>query len=633
MKISDLRLVVGLVLLLSSMLVSAGTAQILVPNYQINELTDYPIQVGSGMLYLTDPEHELEIQDLLSSPRSWNTINRRSPNFGFTETAYWFRFNLTNSSQQAQQVFIELPIPFLDEVRLYQMQDRAVIHQNIVGDAYPFAERPVNHPNLVMPFSIQPGVNEMIMRVETGGSVEAPLYIWSPESFYVNSNDRQILQGVWVGVIGIMVIYNLFIYFFVRDKSYLYYVLFSLSYLLFQATLRGYSFAYLWPEQLAWNSIAISPFIALSNVGSLMLVIQFLQLKKHSPSSYKVMKLCAVVSLGLFFLSFVAPYSFTIRMNSAITIVTCFLSLGLGILFWQKGDRNARYFTVAWASAVMGIMILAGIKFGVVPENFWTSNADQIGIVSLIILLSIALASRINTETRLRLQAQDSALLNEKIARQSQAELLESKESANEELERKVAERTRNLQEALAELEHANSRLEILSTTDALTTLFNRGHFEKRMNSEFNRAHRHGRDLSIILCDIDHFKKVNDTYGHNAGDECLRKVALVFKNKITRSGDLIARYGGEEFIILLVDTPIEDARFLANSLCDDIRETSVISDQQVISLTASFGVSSLSQHDLDNAEQLIHHADLALYKAKDNGRDQVVQWSPDEDYS
>ena len=244
----------------------------------------------------------------------------------------------------------------------------------------------------------------------------------------------------------------------------------------------------------------------------------------------------------------------------------------------------------------------------------------------LVSLLSFALANRINREKEMRLSAQNEALLSEKLARQSQEEFLKAQTDANNQLEIKVKERTRSMQHALDELEHTNSRLELASITDALTTLFNRGHFDNRLAIEYKRAMRHHRELSIILCDIDHFKTINDTYGHKAGDDCLRHVALILKNTITRSGDIIARFGGEEFIILLVDTPIEEATRLADALCHSLRTTSIDAKNQQIQFTASFGVSSLSQTEIDDTDMLVNHADEALYKAKNNGRDQVCIW-------
>ena len=613
--------------------------------------TDYspdmlaPVSIGARMLHMKDPEHLENIASILQSDARdkgtvksntarntlknrlrWAKIERSSPNFGFTNTAYWFKFNINNTSPNDLKIYIELPIPFLDDIEIYQTLDFKIQTKHLVGDQYPFSARPIQHENFVMPFTLLPGDNLMYMRVASAGTVEAPLIIWQSEAHARATADEHFLQGIWAGIIGIMVIYNLLLFFSIRDVNYLYYVFFSFGYLFFQICLKGYGFAYLWPNQLDWNSFSISTFIALSNLSVLMLMISFLKLKERNPITYKIMSIVAFISGVLLLLTFLIPYSFTIRLTSAITMITCSMSLILGYIALFKGDPDARYFCLAWTATFVGISILGAVKFGLIPANFWTNNAGQIGVVCLVSLLSFALANRFNREKELRINAQNSSLESEIVARQSQEQLLQSKVFANDQLELKVEERTKTMQKALLELENANSRLELASTTDSLTTLFNRGHFESRLNVEFKRAARHNRELSAIICDIDHFKSVNDTYGHKVGDDCLRSVALTFKNKITRSGDLIARFGGEEFIILLVDTPLEDAMSIAQSLCDAIRHTNLHSNHQQIAITASFGVASLTQTPTEGAEALIHHADIALYQSKNNGRDQVTAW-------
>lgn len=591
----------------------------------------YPVStesyfINSEMLYLEDPEHAESIETIVKNQHQWQVIQRNSPNFGFTDTAYWFRFNIQNYSDTPEQIYLELPIPFLDSVQLYQTRNDQVLQMHDVGDQYPFKQRPVVHQNYVLPFLLQPGINEMIMRVASAGTVEAPLTLWKPEVHARHTAETNLTIGIWMGMIGIMVIYNLLLFLSIKDTSYLYYVFFALGYLMFQISLKGYGFAYLWPEQLHWNSFAISTFIALSNLSVLMLVIKFLDLKRNYPRVHRVILYMAGLAGILLVSTFFAPYSFTIRATSLMTMFTCSIAFGLGYVALFRGYQDAKYYCLAWTATFIGIGFLGAVKFGLVESNFWTNNAGQIGVVILVSLLSFALANRINREKEMRLLAQNEALLSEKLARQSEAELLKAQTDANNQLEEKVRERTQSMQNILTELEHANNRLELASITDSLTTLFNRGHFESRLAIEFKRALRHNRELSIILCDIDHFKLINDTHGHKAGDDCLRHVALILKNTITRSGDIIARYGGEEFIILLVDTPIEEATRLAQALCDSLRKTAIEANNQQIQFTGSFGVTSLKLYPVENTDALVNHADEALYEAKNNGRDQVCVW-------
>lgn len=605
----------------------AEPTSLAIPTLKLSETSAFPIKVGAQMLYLEDPQHVYSIDQLLQTPQAWQAIERQSPNFGFTSSAYWFRFQVQNTTNETQQIYIELPTPILDDVQVYRVRQKHILEQHHVGDNLPFAQRPLIHQNFVMPFTLMPGDNQMMVRIASAGTVEGALLIWSPESFSTASDNDHLVQGIWIGIVGIMVVYNLFLYFFLRDKSYLYYVCFAFSYLMFQVCLKGYGFAYLWQHSLHWNSYAISTFIALSNLSAALLVISFLHLKQNNLVGYRLMSGMAAIGAVLLVLTFILPYSLTVRITSAMTVVSCILSLSLGYFAWFSGDRYAKYFCLAWTCAFGGVGILSAEKFGILTSNFWTANAGQIGVMMLVALLSLALANRFNREKELRLKAQDSSLKNEKHARRAQSQLLNAKENANRELERKVTERTQTLEQALQELEQANKRLEVISTTDALTTIYNRGHFETRLEAEYKRAIRHQHQLSIILCDVDHFKSINDNYGHKVGDECLKLIASIFKNRITRSGDIVARFGGEEFIVLLVDTPMSRAAHIAETLRLEVRNQQFKAGSKAIDLTASFGVAELNNSCLAAAEQIVSHADIALYQAKNSGRDRVICWS------
>ena len=183
--------------------------------------------------------------------------------------------------------------------------------------------------------------------------------------------------------------------------------------------------------------------------------------------------------------------------------------------------------------------------------------------------------------------------------------------SANEAMEAKVRERT-------LELEEANHALDLLSRTDALTGLLNRRGFEAQMAFALALAHRSGRPLSLIAVDIDHFKRVNDTHGHDAGDGVLRRVARTMQAR-ARSSDVVARLGGEEFVVLLPDTEVEGAVAIAQELVDMMASGG---DPVVGQLTISAGVAVLRSAD-DTGAGLLQRADVALYEAKGQGRNRV----------
>ena len=171
-------------------------------------------------------------------------------------------------------------------------------------------------------------------------------------------------------------------------------------------------------------------------------------------------------------------------------------------------------------------------------------------------------------------------------------------------------------------LQDANVQLEQLSQTDRLTQLFNRGHWEEIVVQEFKRVTRTGHPCSMIMFDIDHFKKINDNYGHPAGDEVIRQTADVLRDCI-RETDVGGRYGGEEFGVLLINTEAEDARIVAERIRESIEALTVTHDKHSIRFTVSLGIAEM-YGTMDSHEQLIHNADQALYQSKEGGRNQAT---------
>lgn len=189
----------------------------------------------------------------------------------------------------------------------------------------------------------------------------------------------------------------------------------------------------------------------------------------------------------------------------------------------------------------------------------------------------------------------------------------------NRSLAQKVEERTKELQDA-------NVRLLELSTTDPLTLLPNRRYLEDHLHNIWELAKRQNVSVSIIMCDIDHFKRINDTYGHIIGDFVLKDIALLLKTVLKRNTDFIARFGGEEFIVILYDTGVDDAKNVCQSMQAAISSKKRF-EYQGISLetvTLSFGIASVIPHTDSQYYDLINLADMALYRAKQEGRNRFV---------
>jgi len=183
----------------------------------------------------------------------------------------------------------------------------------------------------------------------------------------------------------------------------------------------------------------------------------------------------------------------------------------------------------------------------------------------------------------------------------------------------------RSLQESQRQMESMNLKLMHLSTHDSLTNIPNRYHFDQMFSGEWSRSGRDKTPVSIIMIDIDEFKKYNDALGHPAGDKCLAAVANVLSNILKRPADLVARYGGEEFVVLLPGTGAEGAKSIAEKMASEVEALRVPHPGSSVSdhITISLGVATSVADKSGRPDRLLHDADEALYVAKKGGRNQI----------
>jgi diguanylate cyclase (GGDEF)-like protein len=202
-----------------------------------------------------------------------------------------------------------------------------------------------------------------------------------------------------------------------------------------------------------------------------------------------------------------------------------------------------------------------------------------------------------------------------------QDQLVDTLQASEKELAYRVEKRTRQLQAA-------NARLEALSMVDGLTGIANRRHFDQVLHKEWARLERVGQPLALVMLDVDWFKRYNDHFGHQAGDECLRAVALAISG-VSRASDLVARYGGEEFVMIAPGNDGPQALQMAQRACDAVRELAMLhplSEEGFVTL--SCGVAFTVPGPESSPENLLGNADNALYEAKAQGRNRVVLAQP-----
>ena len=278
-------------------------------------------------------------------------------------------------------------------------------------------------------------------------------------------------------------------------------------------------------------------------------------------------------------------YKMMLKNNQSTTYKVFIITLALLVLFLIFLKREFRFLEELTRNV---------LQYDPVLNNFPLQKSNKVDEVGIIHNAFISMVEKIHSHSKLL-------------------------DSINQSLEQKVQERTQ-------ELEQVNKQLKELTLTDPLTQLSNRRSFENHFNDIYQLAQRNCIEISVIMCDIDHFKQINDTHGHTVGDMVLKEFAKIMKNSLNRGSDFIARYGGEEFVIILYDANSNDAKELCIKIQNNLKGSHSFESQwgEIGVITMSFGIASIVPKEQDRCENLIASADIALYKAKNEGRNRIV---------
>ena len=569
--------------------------------------------------FVEDRDHSLTYDAIMALPEHRWTHNKAEIfNKGYSESTWWLRVHLRNPSDGKLNRFLEISYPVLDYIDAYLVSSGTVLQQYKLGDKYSFDKRPIEHRHFVLPLEWKSQETITVyLAVRSSSSIQVPLVLWEQHDFYNVDQTRTLIHGVYYGIMFVMIMYNLFVYLVVGDRNYLYYVMFVMCMPLFLASLNGFAFQYLWPNFTEWNDQAI--IVALAGVvlfGSIF-TYRFLELHKMHPAYRWIAVGLNAGALIIIVLSFYLSYRIMIHILIPFAALACIYAFASGSMCWMQGGLSARYYTVAWTSLLAGGVILALNKFDVIPKNTFTEYATQIGSALEVILLSFALAERINQERRMRFNAQQDALTTERELRQAREEALAIQKQATESLEQRVKDRTH-------ELEKLNQKLEELSATDQLTGLKNRRYLDNTLAEEFARCARYGHTLAVLLMDIDHFKRFNDSFGHLIGDECLKDVAHNVRKGLRWPSDRAARYGGEEFCVILPETEVDGAMTVAERIRRNVEQMTFMVKDQRVPVTVSIGLAVIKPEPHQKPELVLEFADSALYLSKEAGRNRVT---------
>lgn len=565
----------------------------------------------------------------------WSKSNRSPLYLGLTDDILWIRFAVKAGDGAMSEWVLNIDWPFFDMIEMHvYLPKKKEWHVHY----YPPRKNGERNSSIKghLPYAFRFSCpehesREIYLRLHSYSIMLIPIRIWQADAYHRMSLNRNLFLGLFFGILIAMFCYNTSLFLFTKDSSYAYYSVYVFSIILYALSMSGAGTAYLWKNSLWFQANSYGLFSSFSFMMAALFIRRFLELPTVGGWPLYLSNIIAAYWAVMSILFAVQNSKWLMACENIGALVTCIVGLVVPIILWARGSISAKYLTIAWTLLILSTFALMAGLIGMIDFNPIVQNSQRVGFILEVILLSLALAERINRERAEKEAAQElsvrfheKAVLSRERELKAQAETLAVEQEAKAELRHQVDLRTQELSSALTALEAANKELGMQSRTDALTQLYNRRHFNEMFEIEFKRAVRMKLPLAVILGDIDHFKAINDTYGHRVGDECLQVVASCWKSQMIRAGDLVARYGGEEFVAILPGIQISDAKIVAERIRQSVEDSRYTYGGKHVRLTISLGISGLVLLEDKSPGILLERSDEAMYNAKKQGRNRIA---------
>ncbi|WP_370136027.1 diguanylate cyclase [Alteromonas sp.] len=468
---------------------------------------------------------------------------------------------------------IEIDNAWLDNIDLYFFENGQRKRHVKLGDNQVHSARfeDARMPSVFYRFT-QPETL-VVFQFSSEDPMTIPIYVGPPVVAKNKTTENAYFYGALYGALVILLVYNLVLYSYIKERRYLLYSLYLLSFLLFNFTYTGHGFWWLWSESIFLQQWLLPALMFLYLFSAVRFTIEFLNTQLYLPKLYRCRKYIygALGALAVIIV-LIGSRSFAVMSQLAVLTTIAIWMLLIGIFAYRNGDTLAKFFLPAILCGTGGAMVSSLATWGLIPYSKWAFRGIEIGMVLEMSLLSISLA------------------FNYKQVQQA----------------RRNAERDARL--------------------DPLTSLYNRRAFEDLVYPIWEMGKRSNKFMSVMLIDIDWFKGINDKYGHDMGDKVLKKVAEEIKGQV-RGSDITFRWGGEEFLVFLPNTRVHYAKQIAENLRVHLFTHDI---NKFIRVTVSIGVAGTSPGEED-INVLIKQSDQALYLAKAKGRNKVVLWEEDSE--
>ncbi|MDX5373542.1 MAG: sensor domain-containing diguanylate cyclase [Pseudomonadaceae bacterium] len=536
---------------------------------------------------------------------------------GQNRNPWWIKLQLQRAADAPARWWLEIGSVTQLDLQLYLPDGQGGWRLRQSGERVGFAEGrdyPYRRMVLELPeLGTQP--TTLYLRSFDPAGNSFPLRAWQLDDLKSLASQENLALGLVYGIIAALLLYNLFIFFSLRDAAYFWYVLTTAGALLMIVSMSGHGFQYLWPDGPVpfWLDRITLP--SLWGFCACRFTQTLLQTRQHVRWAHHLLSFacaCYVIAVAL---EAFGQRNLAAWLIALLSLTSIPAALGSALIRWRQGYFPALLYLCGYGLILGSISLALMRATGLVQPATWNAYVFPLAVAAESILFSFALAYRI----QMLKQEKAQALLQ--VDREKTARLAQMQASADE-LQEAVRLRTAELAEAnrlLCEREHS---LQHAAFNDPLTELPNRRYLVERAEVALADAQRRNESVALMLVDLDHFKPINDRYGHDAGDLLLRTIGQRLREHV-RTNDMVARLGGDEFAVLVCGADAwQHAQEIAARLLAELSRP-VLYGANRLAVTISIGGALYPQHALQFSS-LYKAADEAMYRAKQKGRSGFV---------
>ncbi|WP_339650305.1 diguanylate cyclase [Halopseudomonas pelagia] len=559
-------------LLLLSLLVMSSSPLAAEPRVIIDQS---PISLSEfSMGYFVDLSQSLSYEEVTALPF---TTTGSKTTLGTSARVTWFKVILDNASGLEQRLFVHLPHAYhVRSIDFYQERDGQLVDQQVLDLEQVGDNQLMYNGTAVYPLTL-PAAQSITLYLRS--------HVYSHQWFAVQILDEQASRralisissdiALMVGMLLALVVYNGLLYFATSKKENIFYSFYLISGLVWIALSYGLVASFF--DVYGSDVFQLNISLITMPIFLLLFMMTVFETRRFYPTEHRFLQgllllLCGTLVWGFF------DISAALKPASSLAALMMIVTFSVSISLYRKGNPLVKYFLVGHSFFVIfnGIAVL--FYKGIIAPTYLNSHGVGIGIVLEALTLAFIISHRIK--------------------------ILEDIRASQEELKKQAA-------------------------TDPLTRLYNRRFFFSEADYLLELAKNKGTPLAVLVIDIDHFKQVNDQYGHSCGDQVIVNIAQTLK-KHSRTHDLVARFGGEEFVVLLPEADLQEASQCAERIRASVQALEVpVNTHDMVRCTVSIGIAEIMLGN-DSVEAALKRADKALYHAKHSGRNQLCIETPEQ---